>query len=177
MIRYHCAGAVTAIDAPPDHGRTATLDTAPALPTTTTVTGRIVPWEYPERITPEVLEWFARGAVDTRARPPLRVGHGGPNIGRCQWLDDLGDGLYGGWELTPGPAGDLAADFLTRNPDTPLSLAFRPIRNTEFPSELGYLGTHRVRRDHVDITEVSIVTQGAYRKAHVIAVTPTAATT
>jgi hypothetical protein len=88
-----------------------------------TVEGCVVPYGVPAKVSdagaPPYLERFEPGSFRKQLRAAPRIGlrfeHGtglAERIGRCRELSEESSGLYGSFDVTPGPFGDHALELV-----------------------------------------------------------------
>lgn len=132
-----------------------------------TVEGIAVPFGRPQRIHPDLIEQFARGAFAHQLNAMHRVHfsrehvvYGGTVIGRMIDQREDASGLWGAWRVSATVAGDETLTLIQDQVLTELSIGFRAHakRDRTLPD-----GT--VERRKADLTEVAIVLAGAYGQA------------
>lgn len=136
-----------------------------------TIEGLAVPYGVRQRITPDLVESFARGAFNAQLTAAHRVKFardhpvlGGTIIGRAVELRDDTAGLWGAWRVSATQAGDEALELARDGVLDELSVGFHERQNRRLPD-----GT--IERVKAHLVEVSLVMQGAYgREALVSAV-------
>jgi phage head maturation protease len=139
---------------------------------------RILPWDTPADIygvkdgesgTAQFLyrEWWRRGAIDLRDRPPLTLfhrRHGGTECGSTLALSDQSWGLDGVIQLDRTYAGDTVQALLQRVKRVPVSAAFE----SDAGDYIRHNGsTPGIERIHARLTEISIVERGIYVDAYI----------
>lgn len=129
-----------------------------------TVEGIAVPYGKPQRIDSELTEQFERGAFNHQLAAMHRVHFsrehvvwGGTVIGRQIDQRDDAAGLWGAWRVSATPTGDETLTLIRDQVLTELSIGFRA-----YPKRDRVLPDGTVSRRRADLTEVSVVLQGAY---------------
>lgn len=129
-----------------------------------TVEGLAVPYGRPQRINPDLVEQFARGAFNAQVRAPNRVRFQRDHhilIGRAVELRDDAAGLWGAWRVSATPAGDETLTLVEDGVLDELSVGFRTRQDRRLPD-----GT--IERVRADLVEVSLVLEGAYGRGALV---------
>lgn len=130
-----------------------------------TIAGIAVPYARAQRISPALVEQFARGAFNAQIRSAARIPFsrdhmpmGGTLIGRTVLLRDDAAGLYGEWRVSDTPAGNETLELVRDGALAQLSIGFREGQNRSLRD-----GT--VERVSAELKEVAVVLEGAYGEA------------
>jgi HK97 family phage prohead protease len=133
-----------------------------------TIEGIAVPYNRPQRISPQLIEQFARGAFDHQTTAPNRVffsrGHmdeGGVLIGKAIELRDDAAGLWGAWRVSATPTGEETLTLVKDGVLDELSVGFQTRQDRREPD-----GT--ITRVKANLVEVSVVLEGAYGRGALV---------
>lgn len=133
-----------------------------------TIEGLAVPYGQRQRITPDLVEQFARGAFNAQIAAAHRVKFardhprlGGAVIGRAVELRDDAAGLWGAWRVSATQAGDEALELARDGVLDELSIGFRERQNRRLDD-----GT--IVRVTAHLVEVSLVMEGAYGRGALV---------
>jgi len=130
-----------------------------------TVAGIAVPYDVEQRIGPNLVEVFRRGAFEAVARNAHRVKmlfqhKADAPIGRAIMLEERDGGLYGEFRISKTEAGDEALELIRDGVLSNLSVGFQPLRDEKRNGVVNRIKAH--------LAEVSLVTFGAYGDAAAI---------
>lgn len=127
-----------------------------------TVEGIAVPYNVKQRINPNLVEQFARGAFDHQIAAAHRVYFtrehldlGGTLIGKAVELRDDAAGLWGAWRVSNTDAGNETLELIKDGVLEQMSVGFRAKQNRREQD-----GT--ITRVTADLMEVCVTLQGAY---------------
>jgi len=134
-----------------------------------TVEGIVVPYGLAQYIDDELTEQFASGAFDHQVRAANRIKftrdhqtHGGRIIGRALAMRNDAAGLYMEFRVSNTETGNETLELLKDGALTDLSIGFIPVANRRLPSGV-------VERTKANLFEVSVVPEGAYGEAAMVA--------
>lgn len=130
-----------------------------------TIVGIAVPYDVEQRIGPNLVEVFRRGAFEAVARNAHRVKmlfqhKADAPIGRAIMLEEREGGLYGEFRISKTEAGDEALELIRDGVLTNLSVGFQPLKDEKRNGVVNRIKAH--------LAEVSLVTFGAYGDAATI---------